>query len=374
MSATVGRRPIFAASFAAMLCGSAAEAQPRQWSLDRIGSTAADLDVGWIASVAAARSGTFYVADFGAQQIVVYDSVGRRTATIGRKGEGPLEFTRLLHLAWLGDTLVAYDSRSLRLTFIHPNGTLLRSAGWPASTGRPSMFFGAGGSALHALVYGKRSYVPIAGTNGGQTVHLEQQFASIGSMGSASVVRTVRDSSRESSGFDCWHDPAREIAILSTVPGAPGPMKAFTATAFVAASRDRSRVEWFDGTGALRQATPPYPSVAVTDALWRREAREYFDTERRLGSLTCSPTFRRPETLPAIRALVADDDGNVWVEITTAAGIRLDVYDPSAKLVGTMPAPARDQSSRFVVRGGRLYVVEIDRDDVRSVGVFRVRR
>src|SRR5690349_11207500 len=94
-------------SLGAALASSAA-AQPTG-RLEKIGSTAGDLDVGWIASIAASRTGDLYVADGKAQQIFVYDSTGKRRAVLGRKGAGPLEFRGLSNLAWLADTLVAFD-------------------------------------------------------------------------------------------------------------------------------------------------------------------------------------------------------------------------------------------------------------------------
>src|SRR5688572_29882064 len=94
------------------LCLTWAASLPAQSRLERIASTAADTEIGSIGAVAASRSGWIYTTDRTARQIVVYDSTGRRVRTMGRRGSGPLEFQELQDIAWLGDTLVAYDAAS----------------------------------------------------------------------------------------------------------------------------------------------------------------------------------------------------------------------------------------------------------------------
>ena len=73
-------------------------------------------EVGFLAGVPAGilgASGLAVVADPGNHRILVLDSLGRLQRTIGRKGQGPLEFLRLLSLsAWPGDSVFAYDYRN----------------------------------------------------------------------------------------------------------------------------------------------------------------------------------------------------------------------------------------------------------------------
>ena len=58
-------------------------------------------------------SGLVVVADRGNNRILVLDSVGRLQRTVGRKGEGPLEFIELTSLSrWPGDSVFAFDARS----------------------------------------------------------------------------------------------------------------------------------------------------------------------------------------------------------------------------------------------------------------------
>jgi hypothetical protein len=70
-----------------------------------------------------------FVADRRANEVCHFDQTGRLVRTIGRKGEGPGEFT---DLAWLtrlpGDSIVALDGIQLRLTYVHPRGDGIRTA------------------------------------------------------------------------------------------------------------------------------------------------------------------------------------------------------------------------------------------------------
>lgn len=64
-------------------------------------------------------------------EVLVFDSVGRLTATLGGRGEGPGEFQDLFSLGILGDTLYVADRVTARVTFFR-HGRLLDSRRWLA--------------------------------------------------------------------------------------------------------------------------------------------------------------------------------------------------------------------------------------------------
>jgi hypothetical protein len=68
---------------------------------------------------ASLSDGRVLVVDAGARQVLVYSPEGTRLAVHGGAGEGPGEF-RAIESAWTaaGDTVILYDSRSRRLTWI----------------------------------------------------------------------------------------------------------------------------------------------------------------------------------------------------------------------------------------------------------------
>ena len=61
------------------------------------------------------------------------------------------------------------------------------------------------------------------------------------------------------------------------------------------------------------------------------------------------------------------------MEATTPAGLMLNVIDPTSGSVVELPAPTRDPSVTPYARGGRLYYVALDADDVQSIQVLTLK-
>jgi hypothetical protein len=58
-------------------------------------------------------------------QVRLYDSTGKRLATVGNRGDGPGEFRFLGPIGWIADTLFISDGRQRRVTYVGPDGTIL---------------------------------------------------------------------------------------------------------------------------------------------------------------------------------------------------------------------------------------------------------
>jgi hypothetical protein len=85
------------------------------------------------------RDGRVAVGDALAHTIRIYEADGAFSASVGRRGEGPGEFTRLLGLLRVnGDSVLAID-RAARWTLLDPSGRFVRTgsldlAYWPGDT------------------------------------------------------------------------------------------------------------------------------------------------------------------------------------------------------------------------------------------------
>ena len=94
----------------------------------------------------ATRKGLFAFVDFAEQNIVVFDSTGRRQQSLGRRGQGPGEFQRLdAAFSLPGDTLAGYDAIAESVTLFHagaPVGERVRFAGWRTGTSAEMKFVG----------------------------------------------------------------------------------------------------------------------------------------------------------------------------------------------------------------------------------------
>jgi hypothetical protein len=66
------------------------------------------------------------------RKLAVYDSSGKRTRTLGRRGPGPGEFEGIGSVGWIADTIWVTDPRVRRTTYFAPDGTVLRVVGLPA--------------------------------------------------------------------------------------------------------------------------------------------------------------------------------------------------------------------------------------------------
>jgi len=68
-----------------------------------------------------------FVVDNSDRNIKLYDASGRRTATIGRSGEGPGEFMSLMSAGFLGDSMLGYDFVRGIATVFTPEGEASRT-------------------------------------------------------------------------------------------------------------------------------------------------------------------------------------------------------------------------------------------------------
>lgn len=83
------------------------------------------------------KESNIYISDIQDQTIKVFDSEGEFIKSIGRKGEGPGEFTYIGSLTFLPDgRLLVMDSMAMRLNLFDPEGTYLTSHNWTHRPGR----------------------------------------------------------------------------------------------------------------------------------------------------------------------------------------------------------------------------------------------
>ena len=72
--------------------------------------------------------GSLLIANSGAHELLLVDSVGQYLRTVGRRGQGPGEYADNLHLFYgQGDTIVVYDGANVRWTFLTPSLELART-------------------------------------------------------------------------------------------------------------------------------------------------------------------------------------------------------------------------------------------------------
>jgi hypothetical protein len=342
--------------------------QPPQWELEpvlRLGALeGGPEEFGRIRSLLADGAGRIYVAETMTNEVRVFSPEGTHVRTFGRRGQGPGEFSSLYSLAWMGDDLVAMDPGNARLALLSPEGEWRGMILHPAITGPASLV------RLHPL--GELGfYVQVIDPNrpGLPWVRTTGE----GAMDTIPVPRPPSDA--QQTGVVC-HRPDGGITFIN-LPGSPGITYGFPPPggllavswteeyriAFVRAEGDTVRVVTRD------QPPPPYP-----DALWEEGLRPYHELRENFPSATCDPSSpRRPSHRAALRHLMFDEEGKMWVEAAEESGFVWEVFGPDGRLLGRMEAPPRAEGIPPYVRDGRLYQVEVDEMDVPGVGVYRVR-
>src|SRR5688500_782611 len=85
-----------------------------------------EYELAGVSGVVRLSDGRVAVANMQANEIRFYDSSGKFIKKVGRRGEGPGEFSQLMALRWLaGDSIIGVDSRG-RYEVFSPKGDYVR--------------------------------------------------------------------------------------------------------------------------------------------------------------------------------------------------------------------------------------------------------
>lgn len=320
--------------------------------------------------LAADGRGTLWVLDAGERRIHRFDSAGTRTASWGRRGEGPGELEAPGGLtAGPGDSVWVYDWRLDRLTVFADRGGGFRTLS-------PS----AEGALLSAAL------APLLGG-----FHLQQARSRPSLMGGPQdrtmmVLRFAPDGSVTDTTAAMEQPPEKQVQMGSSEEGAvrftllepefaPELSWALLPGARVAVSDTAAyRIRVVDDSGREirrfgRRGEPRPVTGADREAA---RARRFEDTDSATARrLVEAMTFA--DVVPRIQALAAAPDGRLWVR--TAPGEAggesgIDVFDAGGRLLGRavdVPWPHAFVAPRLVARVVR------DELDVSRVQLLRLR-
>lgn len=141
---------------------------------DTLVDTASGL-IGAVADLHVDDDGRVYVSDSQANGVHVFDASGRHVRTIGREGEGPVEFRRLGDLQTFGDTLVVVDAGNGRLQLLSPEGELFAARKAP-----PTSYFltvGRGGLLVRSMLGIDSVLAVVYGMEGEERMRLGEVLA-----------------------------------------------------------------------------------------------------------------------------------------------------------------------------------------------------
>jgi hypothetical protein len=355
--------------------------EPAALHLEVVRALAADkLLMGHIGAVVTDERGMVYALEAAPPNhtIAVFAPDGRRVKELGRRGNGPGEFQEVVHsLVWLGDTLLVFDWKQLRLTGFDVRRGEILVLPWPPGAVSPTRLHVGNG-----IVYG----TVLDGQHPAQFrfARIDVKRASVSEMAwlrdtvpGQRVVRCRGGLARYDLDVP-FHDPTLLVGVARDGRLIRGDLLAY-------------RLRWIDPESgrvthtAEREVTRR--ALQQRDILETREGAwlETFEEEAggkllddRHPEQLCSFASLLPQTVPPLRSLTTDSDGRVWVETapvlpTDTMSSGLDVFDAAGKWIATGPMPHYDHRVDPYVRGDSLFVVRRDKDGAQELVVFLAR-
>ena len=341
-----------------------------------------ELLFGWIWSIAVANNGNVYVFDEQVQDVRVFDSTGGYVETLGRRGQGPGEFSRAEAIALLPDgRLVVRDPGNQRVEVFGPGAG--QTDQWRYNSGNAYSM-----SPLHTDEHGRTFLVTRDVSRDGSAMHL----IVLGPDGMP--VDTLPDPASE------YEAPMLTATSGSGTSGASVPFAPrFQWTVhpdghFLTGLPSEYRIDLVRGDGVFRieRTTDPAP-IHDEERAYHREhvVRSMRNTDPH-WSWNGPPI---PEHKPFFQGLVVGRDRRIWVRLVTDAvpvenesydpenpfsapvnwveSLRYDVFQPDGTYLGAMVPP--DEFLPYphpIFDGDKVWAVTRDELGVERVVRYRI--
>jgi hypothetical protein len=363
-----------------------------------IGGSAGDpvTDMSQIVGVVRLSDGRIAVANGIAPDIRFFDATGQHLVTAGRRGSGPGEFQALASLLpFAGDSLIATDLMTRRMTVLSPDGATGRNYSLGEKGGMEIVGGGTGQGSVSLAI-------PMGAFPDGTVLGMVQAFR-VGAAPPGAYRDTaayVRFSPEGAAGDTTMRLPGvemeqmvlrfanQEIFTPSPVPLGRTTTIGVGTDGIAAAVNDRYEVEIRDPAGTLtalyRVAQAPVPIGEEDKAANRQEQLDQLANTpalRGVPEVLKSQMEKRveeaayPATYPYLTELRFDPDGNLWAGEVQRAGVtirRYAVFDRAGTLLGRVRMPDRFQP--FWIGTDAVAGVWKDADDVEYVRVYPIRR
>jgi hypothetical protein len=324
--------------------------------------------------LAVAEDGAMFLGQPQANEIRVFDANGRFARSIGRRGEGPGEFsTRDMTLGLRGDTLWATDRN--RVNLFRRSGEVLRTFVVDYKTGRPD-YHPSGvrailsdGTLAAGLAFASNPN-PEAWPSGLPVLRIDRNGSVRDTLGLLDLAAV---------GFYRWEGrfwPAQRPFYLPS-PHAYTPQgNALVYVRQTAAERAQParfkvfKVNAAGDTVVAREITyqPIAVSTQVRDSIRDATLRTPLPRARNEAILKAAPV---PAFYPPINRLAASADGSTWLHLQGSGGEWL-VISPAGDVQARVRAPAALRI--LFATAERIWGVEYDKLDVPSLVRYRINR
>jgi hypothetical protein len=347
-----------------------------------IGENATDPDYLFasIAAMTTLSTGAMVVADGQSMELRVYDVAGKFVRRIGRKGQGPGEYRRISSLQRLaGDTLLVSDATGKRLTYLMPDGRVVRTVDVvsmaaalpPSASGRArsmSIVLDVEGRFRDGRYFATQHINNAFGpdvqtqvTRDSIVLHrLDPTGARSDTIGRVAgrlvYIYVFRDKS---------------LTDLNLPFGASGNV-AMLADGFQESAGERREIRERTSQGRLARITrvcgAPLPVTPADIATVRDSILGSLTGRLRTEYEEILSTLPFPRTKPGYTQLLVDAAGRIWAKDFASNPRGWHVFTPAGRLLGTVQMPA----GATPVEIGRDFVLAtyVDRDGVTSVRLY----
>jgi hypothetical protein len=349
-------------------------------------------DFNAVTNVLRLPNGRIVVPNRSTNEIRIFDSVGAHLKSVGRAGGGPGEFQSLV-AAWRGpgDSLLAADILSRRLSVFDAEGTFVRSFGLGGETGLAMPTAGV-----------MQFAIPQGWLRDGSVVGIAQGFRFNDARegiyrDSQAVIRYSADgTTRDTIGrFPGAEMEQVQLTFRGQTMSIPQPVPLGRVTVFLVddthlyvARNDAWQVEVYGTDGRLgriiRVEVPQLRITAADQAAHREEQLEALESQPETRSVPEAikeqivsrvKNAAYPATMPLIAGLLRDSEGNLWVQQWPRPGERahrFTVLDSTGTAIGNVTMPERFRAS--AIGHGLVAGVWRDADDVEHVRIYRLQR
>ncbi len=330
------------------------------WSLDSIAVIRAEPTVGFsrVRSVALDPRGGVWVADVGEHRLSYFGDNGAWIEDRGRVGSGPGEFRSPYSIAVHSGSLFVHDVDNSRIVRFALDGR--SDTSWVIGS-RLS------GDAMTVRLY-PHPDGPLLFDLVRDTTPPRQVYARVGRDERLSVPprgTPVMDS-KECMSVDAIH--------FFGSPFSPMSISSSYGSGSVATEGGDYRLNFFGREGALeRTVTRDVARDSVSQAEFDAENADWLKFAAANNTAGCRGDIKRYEFKPAIRALLPDADGRLWVERRKQGGFVYEVWQGDS-LLAQVPAPEREADIPPVMLGDRLAVVADSPDEGHEVRLYRIRK
>lgn len=325
-----------------------------RWSLEPLGTVGqvatmgdpAPDEFGRVSSVTTGPDDWVWIADRINARIKAFRPDGSLAIEVGREGEGPGEFGSIYSLAWVNELLLVLDLGNGRIAELSPEGEWL---GTRRAPGRVS------GSPAVLRFYPLTDTTVVQwslSTAGGEARSTWVEHGPEGITGEWQQLASERPAVTT---LRC--DRPDGVISFFSIPftGQPLAHPAVSGRTYMAWSSEY-RIALVEADGdTTRVIERDWPGIAVTREEWERETAEFRAFRDEWPSAVCTPRdMERPDLKAALRNLLVDTEGRLWVEAVGEESTVWEVFDATGRLLGSVPGFAYQDRVAPSIRKGRI--------------------